>query len=827
MPNNIGLYSLQEFSDKFVAKLAPDAFVTFMGSTGLTVALGTNSNNFNFKSGVASINASASTTPGAGTCNISYICPQYTSLNDSYYVTQPDGTKTKFFQTMMEVRVYAKARFLKKPSNSSGFTPVYHPVFWGYVAAISESYSGSETTFSLTCRDVLSWWEYVFDNNIAIAGTQDQFGGGTVPPTGGNLYRNMNAWEVILNLFKETSYANFVYPTPLNIGGSSVNPNVPDFISNLDSSTPGGGYDLVSKSIINDWINRFNLGKVLSPDEQKASGVSNLEMFGVSNIVRICDSKQSAFGVDSRDILENNTRTTNRYGVKNPDANRTNPGKGESTNNIAKDKDLSALGGDTIFRRASSQNNSDVTVDLNFGILDGVLPFGDWQEMNGSFTSEPNRFTKLQVASTVAEAIQFEFFQDTNGSFVFKPPFYNMDVSRNPIYTIKASDIITFEEAEDSSVIKNYAVATGSIFQEANKSITVSAWHIDAGSIRKYGLRETRINLLYGANSNQLRALTAGEMAKNNAKSQTASLTIPMRTEIRLGYPVYIDHIDAYYYVKNVSHSITFGSTATTTLTLEAKRSKVYGSDGSIQKGYIFKAFATKQLGEEDSQSRDSSITAVKKQLESSSASQYLGSQKTSTAADTPKPYNSYYSKELTPSEKYYRTMGLVTSPEPGFYNPVQLESFTSVSSAKSDAVANAKKSIDSGALTELVLYTDSTTPYTDINGYLHIGSFPYGATMVLKEDMTVKAQQLYDTGDTAKDSMNIVPDGASKGIDDFGVNKDVREDYGEEYSPEDASLPEQRKPLYADSELLKKKSSNPFFDPDATATATYNVKPF
>lgn len=822
MPNNMGLYSLQEFSDKFVAKLAPDAFVTFMGSTGLTIALGTNSNNFNFKSGVASISTSTSAVPGAGTCNISYICPQYTSLNDSYYVTQPDGTKTKFFQTMMEVRVYAKARFLQKPSNNTDLTPVYNPVFWGYIAQISESYSGSETTFSLTCRDVLSWWEYIFDNNIAVPGTQTQFGGGVSPPAG-NLYQFMNPWEIILNLFKETSFANFVYPSPLQQGGASVPANnVPNFITN---TSEGGGYDLISKSIINDWINRFNLGKVLSPDAQKASGVSNLEMFGISNVIRICDDKQSAFGTISRADYQVNSsnRATNRYGVKNTNTDRTSPQKGESANNIAKDKDLSALGGDTVIRRVSSQNNTDLTVDLNFGMLDGVLPFGDWTQTNGKFTAEPNRFTKLQVASTVAETVQFEFFQDTNGSFVFKPPFYNMDVSRNPIYTIRASDIITFEEAEDSSVIKNYAVATGNIIQEA--PMTINAWHIDAGSIRKYGLRETRISLKYGATSNQLRALAAGEMAKNNAKAQTSSLTIPMRTEIRIGYPVYIDHIDAYYYVKGVSHSITFGATATTTLTLEAKRSKVYGADGNVQKGYIFKAFATKQPDGTDSQAVEISNTMVTKQLESSSANQFLGSQKTSTAADTKQPYNTYYSKELTPSDKYYRTMGMITSPDPGFYTPVQLEAFTTVASAKSDAVATAKKSIANGDLTELVLYTDSTTPYTDINGYLHIGSFPYGATMVLKEDMSIKAQQLYDTTGTANDTMNIVPDGASKGTDDFGVSKDAREDYGEEYSPDDETAPEQRKPLFTNSELLNKKGSSTFFAPDATAT--YSIKPY
>jgi hypothetical protein len=59
--------------------------------------------------------------------------------------------------------------------------------------------------------------------------------------------------------------------------------------------------------------------------------------------------------------------------------------------------------------------------------------------------------------------------------------------------------------------------------------------------------------------------------------------TIPLRVELRPGYPVYINSIGAYYYIEGLSHSFQFGGQCTTTITGTAKRAKFHapGNSGS------------------------------------------------------------------------------------------------------------------------------------------------------------------------------------------------------------------------------------------------------
>jgi hypothetical protein len=55
---------------------------------------------------------------------------------------------------------------------------------------------------------------------------------------------------------------------------------------------------------------------------------------------------------------------------------------------------------------------------------------------------------------------------------------------------------------------------------------------------------------------------------------RTAQITIPMRPELRPGYPVWVEHLDCFFYAKSLSHSFAPGSSAQTTITGIAKRAK-------------------------------------------------------------------------------------------------------------------------------------------------------------------------------------------------------------------------------------------------------------
>ncbi|MHC4780545.1 MAG: hypothetical protein ACYTFG_18390, partial [Planctomycetota bacterium] len=60
------------------------------------------------------------------------------------------------------------------------------------------------------------------------------------------------------------------------------------------------------------------------------------------------------------------------------------------------------------------------------------------------------------------------------------------------------------------------------------------------------------------------------------APANSASVTIPIRPEMRPGYPVYIPYLDCYYYCNSFSHSFSVGGQCTTVLQLVAKRAKFY-----------------------------------------------------------------------------------------------------------------------------------------------------------------------------------------------------------------------------------------------------------
>lgn len=754
MANNTGIYTIEEFNDRGVIKLAPDAFVIVQGRSEARVIVSKNNKttDVNFKTGIVTINSSTSAQPGAGTCNLTFVCPQYESLDTSYHIPQPNGTLKPFFTSMMEVVVYSKGRFLRKNENGVR-APSYYPTFWGYMNTIEESYNGSESTFNISCKDMLSWWAHM-NVNITTSTHQQRYGGGAAQATG-SVFRRMSPWEIILNLFKNTNYDNFIYPSL--IYGDTLPPLFSDYVFNGKDNNIPGAYEKISRRVLDRWNSRYNFGKALSPDDQKNSGVSNLEMFGISKIINLSGDNSPVTLVKREDAALSRAKITNDLYNGKSSANQAYNGviennKEDKSNAPSNKPDPK---GDSLYR-FKSRNSLDKHVDPDLGILEKVLPFQNFDET--SVQVEPKRMSKLEVASYVADSINFEFFQDTNGSFVFKPPFYNMDTSNNSVYVIDSGEILTFSEVENSDEIVTYLEVTGPILYQANTT-EYAAVHIDFPLMERFGIRERSVKLWFGNNNKVLRAMAASEMTKINSKANTASLTIPYRPEIRIGYPIYIDHIDAYYYIKGVSHSLSFGSTATTSLILEAKREKVFDEEGNARKGYIYKAFDraagkdTSDAEREKKRESDSQVdnSYIKKNLEAVpqkniadiESNQDKQKNKKETLFEMP------YSLDMSPSDKYRRDNGVISSPDPGFYKIVQLDKFASIEASSSDALESTKALISKGGLTELFNFTDGTVPYTDVNGYRHIGGFPYGATLVLTED-----QKIFDAQDPNEGSI-------------------------------------------------------------------------
>lgn len=634
-----GIFTLREFKGREVLKLAPDAYIELNGGTETKIispvsSLTSRSKSLDMRGGVSSISTQSGVSPGGSSnCTIEIIAPQYKGFHEDYYITMPSGVKVPFFIPMMEVKVFMKGRFFKNGS------PIYYQTFWGFIKEVSENYSGGVTTFSLSCGDMLSWWKYQTVSLIPGAFDSHLYGGQTIEsaPT---IFKDMNPFEIIVKLFTETAFNNFVSPQLSNL-------NLPPI--------PGGFSEQAAKfgplfrKVIDYWSNKY----FFSDDSTTGT---NRDTEG--NVVNI-----SLEANHLSNFLE-------MYGFS---------GKKELSQflNISKRRKE----GNYYQKRMESSSYAD-RIELDFNILEFAQPFGSIS--NFKVSSAATTMPKLDIANVVSDQVNFEFFLDTNGKFVFKPPFYNLDTKDIETYRIKGKEILNFSAHMNSENLVNFLEVTGPMVYEL-KSLELVGFHIDFDLVARYGLRHRVQNMMYGNTSKQLRQIAVAEMGRLNGKAFTANLSIPLRPEIRLGYPVYIEHIDAYYYVTGVNHSFNFGSSAQTDLILENRRERLYTEDGGrILKSQVYRLKENANLDFTNSE-------------------------------------------VLSKEEKFLRIKNISSGFDTGFFEvkpaTIKVENSDALSVPVEDTSINSN---------ELVTFTDKTVPFSDINGYRHIGGFPYGANLKL-----------------------------------------------------------------------------------------------
>ena len=738
---NSGIYSLNEFKERAVLKLAPDAFVSFNNAYGHKIVSATpdgptaykdnpKGKSLDYHGGISAISVTNSVSPpGAGTCSLTVVCPQYEGLHESYYVEQDDGTKVPYFLPLMEVKVFMKGRFMPgagfvtdgwDSAPTAGNSPRYYPVFWGFVSGISESYSGGVSTFNLTCRDMLGWWEY--QNVNIVPGAINKNLGGQGMPSAATLFRYMNSWEIILNLFQEVGYDSFMYPAALKSG--QIPNATPD--SWRDDGDTKGSFALMRDHAVSYWDERFPFKKIISDTIKGIKSESILEMFGLAGRMDL----STTGGKDSSVKYVDPTQVGVERGQTTPQTNK------KEDKDVALSNKVSPETG-AILLSASNLMTAAVTPD--FGMMNKVLPYGNFSETTVSNDAEPITESKLGIAAKVTDDLGFEFFLDFNGNFVFKPPFYNLDTSATNTFRILPSDIINFNENFETSLVVNAIDVTGPLVQTVTGP-PISASHWDFASIAKFGLRYKSVKLPFGSNAKQLQALAVSEMAKANALTTTATLEIPLRAEMRLGYPVYIDHIDSFFYVKGITHSITFGSSATTSLTLDSKRSKVRNGTGAVMRAYIYRtvesivqsSFGVKGLD-------PSAWPAGMKAAIDQRIKELNGSNSRVVRSDKSVAENQdMQDKGPSTRDKIYANQGFYQGLAHGLYTVAPSEAYYSLSPvSSSNALAPSK--VTSRTLSEITYFTEDSVPYTDVSGYLHIGAFPFGANLQLAADFSLQ----------------------------------------------------------------------------------------
>lgn len=418
---------------------------------------------------------------------------------------------------MMEVEIYAKGFFLIEG------LPQYYPIFWGMVTEVSDDYSGGAHTVSINCADILKWWELCKMNiNPAFTQGSGQMGSSIF----GNVLFGSNPYDMIWTLAQQ-AFGDVV------VGSGSL-------VSLYKEGTQKQTFNAALTDIMAYWQRRFSKIR------------SNLLLYGTrGNAVRgdlLYQSYQKQGG---------GKKFKNSKAVPFASQAVRQANGGEDGSQMVFDPTSPAV---TAFRTQFSQAGQ-----VNF------------------WSSEFQ--TKLEIANACKEAIGFEFFMDVTGDIVFKPPFYNLDIlSNKPVSWIQDIDVIDWNLSESEAEAITQVQIQGSfrgnvdygLGEEATPHTSVTDYHL----LRKFGWRTQTINSEFSGNPLQMFYIGMDMLDRFNSKISSGSVNIPLRPELRLGFPIYLAPKDQIWYVRGISHNIEFGGRAQTSLSLTARRSKFVAPKG-------------------------------------------------------------------------------------------------------------------------------------------------------------------------------------------------------------------------------------------------------
>jgi hypothetical protein len=262
----------------------------------------------------------------------------------------------------------------------------------------------------------------------------------------------------------------------------------------------------------------------------------------------------------------------------------------ETQNDIAK---LTKAGRQEILKRTGimdhwkqifSQNILEVLDQDNF--LNMVYPF-KWDIRAPEASMDGDYVAKADLSRMVAESLMYEFYMDTNGHFVLKPPLYNIGIPLNDTnYIVEDIDLVSLNINDSAEGIITRIGVTGDYAEAANVTLEkaqIYNIHQDLTLIRDYGFHAHEIsNRMFLHSFADCRDFGKAYMTKNNMELLSASLTIIGRPELRLGTSIYVKPRDMVFYIKEISHEISAGGEFKTTLTLIGGRRIVTGFPATL-----------------------------------------------------------------------------------------------------------------------------------------------------------------------------------------------------------------------------------------------------
>lgn len=411
--------------------------------------------------------------------------------------------------------------------------PYYH-IFRGVVTSVGEGRAEGAVTLTVQCASLLHFWEYqVVSSSGSIFGKR---------PSGSNLKTS----DLGHNLTGRHPY-QIIYELHYDELGAAAGISwALDQKTNRDARTDGGEQ---YKFVRDYWERRF------------ASREVKLRMHAATG--QLLTALQAAFlaRTPTDDLLRREREI---------DASPLLRGN-KGTRILDQARTLNLLQPDSDILATSSKG---APVNVNLAEMQAfVSNLGEW----GSFQYFESAYeTKFDVASKVCEVTSFEFYQDVDGDFVFKPKMYNLDTAPLRAYRLEPQEILSWNSDEKEPSV-TYARVRGSRWENltghgVEGENGIEGQYIDYKLVAQFGWRPLEIESAAVTHPAAAFYMAASKVDEAAALTATATAVIPMRAELRPGYPVYVRSRDCYYYVTSLSHSYSQGGNGQTTLQLVGRR---------------------------------------------------------------------------------------------------------------------------------------------------------------------------------------------------------------------------------------------------------------
>lgn len=470
--------------------------------------------------------------------------------NHQKYLYQSPGGNN-LMQSMMEVQVFAKGYFASESGNT-----IYYRIFKGLTTNISHTDNGMVLQISIQCLGILHFMDFMYtDLSPSELSNSDT---GVTPFI--SYQAGMNPYQMLGDMFTR----------PISVDGFR-NDSIQEALVNHQNGDSGSDwYDAVQAGYVNKW----------------------------------------------QPILDNLRREVHILGYRMdkdmPRPDTADNGSTKTTPEAQGSNDPSLMAAKFTITPNLSLVEQASDADLTISKIREYhqdLGIGSLQLVNGRITN------RLERIRTVVQVLNYEGYQDVDGTIIFKPPLYNLDVTNidtntpsnttgypsflniradtNP-FVVHLSEIESESEIEDEQGIRSTRVTTSTpltpnalINQDATRQIIPTVSHIDIPKLAKFGLREEPPRIIpwiaYG-DKQAAYSYAVGELVRSNRGWKTYNLTIPLRPELKLGFPMYLPHKDMYGYIKNINISYQVGNAATMSITLDSLRKRpVFPSTHTIQ----------------------------------------------------------------------------------------------------------------------------------------------------------------------------------------------------------------------------------------------------